>query len=547
MDRHPAGSLLTHHSTRRVFLGAGLAAAATGLLAACGAPAPATAPPTSAPAAAAKAPTAAQASSGGPTAAPAAARPAQSTGELKMAIDGEFPATLDATKNGYQLVRLGLAETLTRLTPQMKLVPWLAKDVSNVDASTWRVTLRPNARFWDGTPVTAQDVQAAFQANWAAYPAANGLLSKDTQIKVVDPTTLDFKTPEPIGNFANVISAQFFAVHKGGTTMTGPYKPTNIAVGQELNADAFAEHWDGPPPLAKLTVRLVTDANARVLALRSGDIDLVYGVPPQAVKSLSNPDLTVSTKSSGREDYLVVNHRRLPFSDKAVRTATALAVDRAALLTIGLAGQGTVATGMFPPDQGVQNVDMQATDGTRAKQVLDDAGWKAGADGVRVKDGQRLSFQLLSAPARTEWTPMAVAIQAQLQDFGYEIQIEQVKNIGDQLAQSQDFDAAMYSANMLVTGDPLYIFNQTLAKGGPANYGGYVNPDLEKVLTGMRGEADSGKRQALAVQAQQIVKADVPNMYILVVPFIAATSKKVKGFTLHPNDLYIVDNTISLA
>jgi peptide/nickel transport system substrate-binding protein len=105
----------------------------------------------------------------------------------------------------------------------------------------------------------------------------------------------------------------------------------------------------------------------------------------------------------------------------------------------------------------------------------------------------------------------------------------------------------MYSANMLVTGDPLYIFNQTLAKGGPANYGGYVNPDLEKVLTSMRGEADSGKRQALAVQAQQIVKADVPNMYILVVPFIAATSKKVKGFTLHPNDLYIVDNTISLA
>src|SRR6267142_5684086 len=202
--------------TRRRFLG-------SGLLAAC-APAP-TAGPTTAPAPAA-----------GPTIAPAAARAAQPTGELKVAIDGEFPATLDATKNAYQLIRLGLGETLTRLTPQMKLVPWLAKDVSNVDPTTWRVMLRPNARFWDGSPVTAQDVQNAFQANWAAYPAANGLLSKDTQIKVVDPTTLDFKTPDPIGNFANVISAQFFVVHKGGTTMTGPYKPTNISVGQELNA-----------------------------------------------------------------------------------------------------------------------------------------------------------------------------------------------------------------------------------------------------------------------------------------------------------------------
>src|SRR5438128_464408 len=269
--------------TRRSFLGAGLVAAATGVLAACGAPAPSAGP--------------------SPTvgAAAAAAKPAQSTGELKLAIDGEFPATLDATKNAYQLVRLGIAETLTRLTPQMKLVPWLAKEVNNVDPTTWRVSLRPNAKFWDGTPVTAQDIQAAFQANWAAYPAAAGLLSKDTQIKVVDPTTLDFKTPDPIGNFANVISAQFFVIHKNGTMMTGPYKPTNLAVGQQLDADAFAEHWDGPPPVAKLSVRLVTDANARILALRSGDVDFVYGVPPQAVKSLGS-DFTVTSVSSGRAD-----------------------------------------------------------------------------------------------------------------------------------------------------------------------------------------------------------------------------------------------------
>jgi peptide/nickel transport system substrate-binding protein len=519
--------------SRRAFLAAGLAATATGMLAACAAP------PSS--------PAAGATSVSAPAGAAAPARSAASSGELKLAIDAEFPATLDATKNSYQLVRLGLAETLTRLTPQMKIVPWLAKDVTNVDPLTWRILLRPNAKFWDGTPVAAQDVQAAFQANWAAYPAAGGLLSKDTQIKVVDPTTLEFRTPDPIGNFPNVISAQFFVIHKNGTTMTGAYKPTNIAVGQELNADAFPDHWDGPPPLAKLTVRLVTDANARVLALRSGDVDLVYGVPPQAARSIGEPDFTVMTVSSGREDYLVVNHRRLPFSDRAVREATSFGIDRSALLTIGLAGQGAVATGMFPPDQGVQTVDMQASDPARARQILDQAGWTPGADAVRAKDGQRLSFQLLSAPARTEWTPMAVAIQAQLQPLGYDIQIEQVKNIGDQLSQSQDFDIAMYSANMLVTGDPLYIFNQTLAKGGPANYGGYNNPQLESTLTGLRSEADPTKRQALAVQAQQIVKADSANIYVLVVPFIAATSKKVKGFTLHPNDLYIVDNQISIS
>jgi peptide/nickel transport system substrate-binding protein len=524
-----ASASIAHRITRRRFLTVTLGVAGAGVLTACGSPAPA-APASSTPGAAGAA---------------TAARPAGSTGELKLAVDGEFPATLDATKNAYQLVRLGVAETLSRLTPQNQLVPWLAQNISAVDPQTWRVTLRPNAKFWDGSAVTAQDVLNAFQANWAAYPAADGLLSKDTQIKVVDPTTLDFKTPDPMGSFPNAVSAQFFVIHKGGTTMTGPYKPTDLAVSQELDAEAFADHWDGPPPLAKLIIRLVTDANARMLALRSGDVDMVYGVPPQAAKGLGG-DFTLSTISSGREDYIVVNHRRPPFNDLAVRQATALAVDRAALLTIGLAGQGSVASGMFPPDQGVESVPMQTTDPEQAKQVLDQAGWTLGADGVRAKGTQRLSFQLLSAPARTEWTPMAVALQGQLKALGYEIDIQQVKNIGDQLSQSQDFDAAMYSANMLVTGDPLYIFNQTLVKGGPANYGGYSNPQLETTLQQLRAESDPAKRQGLARQAQEVVKADVPNVYLLVVPFLAATSKKVSGYTLHPNDLYIVDNKISV-
>jgi ABC-type transport system substrate-binding protein len=235
MDQdHPRAQLMQRPTvdrpswTRRGFLVVSLAGVASGLLAACSSVP--SAGPTTAPAAGAPTSAAAAAKPAPPTAAAVAARPSQSTGELKMALDGEFPATLDGTKNAYQLVRVGLGETLTRLTPQMKLVPWLAREVSSVDPTTWRVALRPNAKFWDGSPVTAQDVQAAFQANWAAYPAANGLLSKDTQIKIVDNNTLEFKTQAPIGNFANVVSAQFFIIHKNGTTLTGPYQPTNLSV-----------------------------------------------------------------------------------------------------------------------------------------------------------------------------------------------------------------------------------------------------------------------------------------------------------------------------
>lgn len=528
--------------TRRRFLGVGLGVATAGLLAAC-APAPAASPAAAgAPGASGGAPAAGAAA----TTAPAAARPATSTGQLRMVIENNFPNTLDATKDGFGLIRVGMAETLTRVTPDNKLVPWLAREVTAVDPSTWRVALRPNATFWDGSPVNAQAVQDAFKADWAAYPAANGLLSKETQITAIDATTLEFKTPEPMGSFPNAVSAQFFSIHKGGTVMTGPYKPASFAVGQILEAEAFAGHWAGPPPLAKLSVRLVSDANARVLGLRSGDVDFVYGVPPQSARSLGT-EFTVSSIASSREDYIILNLRRPPFNDRVVREATALAVDRTALLTIGLSGQGAVATGLFPAGLGVDSVAMQTFDATRATQLLDEAGWKVGADGVRAKDGRRLAFQLYSAPARTEWTPMAVALQAQLKPLGYEIEIQQVKNIGDQLTQSQDFDAAMYSAGMLVTGDPLYIFNQTLMPSGPSNFGGYASPQLEAALRSARGEIDPAKRQALLRQAQEVVKTDVPNIYLVTVPYITATSKKVQGYVLNPQDLYIVDSQLSLA
>lgn len=536
--------------TRRALL---LALASGAALAACGSPASApssTAAAATSPAVAAAttpAPTAAAAPAATPGAAtPAAAAGAPPKGTLRIAQGIEFTSSLDARKNAFQLIRIGVAETLTKPTPKNEIVPWLAESVKNVDPTTWRVTLRKNAKFWDGSPVTAQAVTDAFQADWKAYAVADGLLSKDTKITPVDATTLDFVTPAPIGNLPNVLSAQFFVVHKDGTTMTGPYKPTNLQAGQQLDMQAFADHWAGAPPIATVTVRKVTDGNARVLALQSGDVDLIDNIPPQAVKQLGPGFWTVNIPA-GREDYVVLNHAQPPFNDPAVCQALALGIDRQALLTIGLAGLGTVATGIFPPDQGVQTVPMQQTDASKAKQVLDQAGYAMGPDGVRAKGSTKLAFTLYTSDVRPEWTPMAEAIQSQLKPLGFSIKLQQVQNVGDLLSQNKSFEAAMYSANSLVTGDPLYFLNQTLIKGGPANYGSYSDPDVEAVVAKLRTETDPAKRQQLVVQAQQAAQADVPNAYLVVIPILAAGKDNVKGYVPNPNDLYFFDGSIKLA
>lgn len=468
---------------------------------------------------------------------------AASTAELKVAQGIEFTSTLDARKNAFQLIRAGVGETLTRLTTKSELVPWLAQSVTNVNASTWRVTLRPNAKFWDGSPVTAQDVSQAFADDWKAYGPADGLLSKSTKIRVVDAMTLEFTTPAPIGNFANAISAQFFIIHKGGTVMTGAYRPTGFQVGQQLTLAGFADHWGGPPPYGKITIKDVTDANARVLALQSGDVDLIDSVPPQSMGTLGSGFWVVNVPA-GREDYIVLNHRNAPFNDPKVCLALSYGVDRQQLLTVGPNGVGAVASGIFPDGVGMKTIPMQSTDPAQTKSILDAAGWTTGSDGIRAKGGARLAFTLITAGVRPEWTPMAVAIQQQLKPLGFEVKIQQVQNVGDVLSKDSTFQAAMYSAAATITGDPVYFLNQTLLKGAPANYGAYDNSQINGLIAKMEVEVDAAKRQDLSVQIQQIAKTDVPNIYMVRIPVIAAGKKSVAGYVPNPNDPYFITNEI---
>ena len=471
---------------------------------------------------------------------------AQSKGDLRMAVGLDFPPSVDATKGGPGLVRFGAAETLTRVTIKSAIEPWLAESVTNVDATTWRVTLRANATFWDGAPVTADAVVAAFKTNWETQPSAVLALDKATQITVVNPTTLEFKTTKPLGNFPNALSSQYLTIHKSnGMVMTGPYKVAKFEVDRELALEAFPNHWDGPPPIARISVKLVPDANTRALALQAGDLDFLYGLPPELLKNFGNDIETISIPST-RVHSLGFNPNRLPFSDHAVREATALALDRTAMLKIGLDGQGVVATGVFPPDMGQDVVPLQGTDVARAKQLLDDAGWVAGSDGVRAKGGKRLAFTIYSYPGRAELTPIAVVIQSQLKALGYDIQVMQVQNIKD-AAKDANYDALMGSANTLTTGDAFGLYTLVFAKGAVQNYSGYIMPGFDALLEQLRGERDPVKQQAISRQIQELIKSEIPYAFLVVPPLVVAMKKgKVKGYVPHPNDTYAITTAISV-
>jgi peptide/nickel transport system substrate-binding protein len=281
-----------------------------------------------------------------------------------------------------------------------------------------------------------------------------------------------------------------------------------------------------------------------VLALQSGDIDLLTGLPLEMLGSLSS-EFERPVVPGLRVQYVILNHTKPIFTDRAVREAMSLAIDRTVLNQVGFDGRSKPVASIFPSVEGLEVVQAQTTDAGKARQILDQAGWAAGSDGVRSKDGHRLSFTLISYPQRGDLTPMAVSIQSQLKALGFDVEIQQVQDIGKAL--EGDFDAAMYSIGMLPTGDPYYAISTTLTTRGQFNFGKFSNAQIDALAAQLQAEPDAVKRQTLSRQVQEVIKADVPDIYLMMSPLVYAYNKsKVKNLTLHPVDLYLIDNKLSV-
>lgn len=479
------------------------------------------------------------------------AQTASPTGELRIAV-ASFPNTFDALKE-TNVLRFGVGETLMRLTPTYELQPWLAERVENVDPLTWQIFLRPNAKFHDGSPVTGADVVEAFRRNFIAYPDGDRLISKNSRITALDSTTVEVQTPQPTGVFPNALTSSNFIIHKpsapdatDGTVLTGPYVSTRLTVDTDLVLEPFMDHWAGPPPIARITVKKVQDPNTEVLALQSGETDLIYRVPPEVVQGLGS-EFTVASIPSGIVDSIELNLTRPPLTDHAVREALAWGIDRGLLVTVGLNGQGAPAAGVFPPGTSVQSVPVQGFDVDRARRILDAAGWSTGSDGVRARDGNRLAFTLLDPDAtQAELVPMSVSIQAQLKTLGFDVKLQQTQDYGGVIS-SRDFDALIVSFNSVQTGDPLFQLARSVGKDGGLNWGSYGNPQIEDLLTQLRGQLDPNLRQELSRQIQQVAGSDIPDVYLAVAPIVSAyRSASVKNFVPHPDDTYLIDSTLSV-
>lgn len=480
------------------------------------------------------------------------------TGEKTMVIgDTTFNSenweeTVDPhrTYNGWACIRYGIGETLVRYTDSMELEPWLAKSWSNDGDRTWTIVLQDNVAFSSGRKMDAAAVKQCLEHLLENHDRAPG----DTKIidMQAEGQTLTIVTSQPNPALMNYLGDPYGCIidvdasdfEKGIVAGTGPYVVQELVTDDHLTLTKNTNYWNGSPKLDKLTIRTISDGDTLSAALQAGNIDAAYGMAYEAYPNFENDDYQFSAIQTSRAFFASMNMTSLVMQDPAVRKAIAMGIDKQGFVTALLDGHGVVGTGAFPDGFsgfGGENVTTESYDPEGARQVLEAAGWRdTDGDGIREKDGVKLTVRWLTYPSRQELPLLAESAQATLKDIGMEVDINCTANRREFLADLNSWD--VYASAMVTapSGDPQYFFTSCCVPGMSYNFGAYSNPEVTDMVSRLAGEFDTARRSELAVRLQQAILDDNAYVFCSFLEMNMISRSYVTGYTAHACDYYQV-------
>lgn len=456
--------------------------------------------------------------------------------------------------SGWACIRYGIGETLFRYTDEMELAPWLASGYEQADENTWIITLRDGVRFSSGRAMDGQAVKECLEHLVQVHDRARVDLMVESITAQGQTVTVVTQAPNPTllqrlcDPYACIIDLEAGVTEEGMVVGTGPYVATSLVSGEELQLVRNASYWDGEPGYERVIVRTITDGDTLTMALQAGDIDGAYGLPYASYPLFDTPDYTRSSCATSRAFFVTMNFESPLVQNPAVREAMAMGMDKQRFVDTLLDGNGYPASGPFPAflSFGGDAVKGKEYDPQAARDTLERAGWvDTDGDGIREKDGQRLTIRWLTYPSRQELPLLAEAAQATLKDIGMEVVIQSTADhnrIRKDAAAWDVYASAMVTAP---TGDGEYFFSTHCLSTSVANNGGYYNEKLERLAVQMAQTFDPQVRGQLAVKMSQQLLDDDAFIFCSHLQMSMVTRSDVTGLVAHPCDFYEI--TVDLA
>jgi peptide/nickel transport system substrate-binding protein len=466
----------------------------------------------------------------------------------------------DANLGAYPL-NMNITETLIYMNEKYELVPRLAERWEFRAPNTWRFFLRRNVRFHNGAPFNAQAVKVGMFDRLAKRTRGSTIRAGENSVAIIDDYTLDFtalvpnlRVPEQIVHPQNGVLAPG-SDYTRNPIGTGPFKFAEYLPKERIVATRNDDYWGEKARLSRITARFYPDRNARVLALQAGDIDLAYEIPRDDVQGLKDKGFNVLNSPVGAYRGLFLNAYGDPpydiLRDVNVRKAIATGIDRKKHIDGVLNGLASTDQTFVPPNAlgpYASTVKGFTYDLNRAKQMLDAAGWRAGSDGIRVKDGRRMKLQLVSGfPSAEGIRPSPTFLQAEFKNLGIDLEIIErpdsasyadlmTKKQGDLFIE----DGNQNDANVGFL--PILLLYTGPGSSGTGSYQGVSAPGerfnqlLEPALT----EPDHTKLQQIVASAMNEAVTEQATVLPLNGVFrIYGMKKSVVGFVPHPSFLNV--------
>ena len=435
-------------------------------------------------------------------------------------------------------------EPLVQWNRDMKLEPGLATEWSQPDPTTWRFKLRQGVKFHDGTPFTADDV--VFSYDRATHPGSNvaSALATVKEVKRIDDYTVDFVTdgPDPIMPNSlptiSIMSKKWCEAHNTTRAAdltkneesyatrnengTGPFILVDRQPDVKTTLKKSPDWWglkDNPIGFDDTVFNRIENASTRVSALLSGELDLVYTVPPQdtdriektaGMKIWQTPELRTIFlgMDQSRDELLESNIKgKNPFKDKRVREAFYKAIDEEAIAAKVMRGYAHVTGLMVGP--GVNGYDPALdkrfpVDIDGAKKLLADAGYPNGFEvGFDCPNDRYVNDEAICQ-----------AVVAMLAKIGIKVNLlaqTRAKYFGKILGPG--YNTSFYLLGWTPGTQDALDMIRALAmtrsgKIGTFNVGGYSNPTLDDLASKIQVELNQDKRSSLIGQALTLLKDD---------------------------------------
>ncbi|MBV8364340.1 MAG: peptide ABC transporter substrate-binding protein [Candidatus Eremiobacteraeota bacterium] len=495
-------------------------------------------------------------------------------GEVRIAIQSE-PINLNpilASNTTDGMVDALMFDFLVTADPKGNPLPDLANPVPTLqnggiskDGLTITYHLRKNVKWSDGAPFTSKDVKFSWQAvvnpqnnttSRRGYDLVRSIDTPDPYTVVVHMkqrfapivNTLFAESDNPIWVVPEHILGKYPDINRvpfnNQPVGTGPYKLAEWVKGDHITVVRNDNYFLGRPKLDKIVVHVIPDENTTINELKTHDIDWMFQASPDTCKETKNlPGVNVFYNNVDGYESVLLNLKHPPLDNPLVRKAIAYAINKQELVDTLTCGTQKIATEDHPdfmwahnPNVMVYNYDPQ-----KAKQLLQQAGYSPGPNGMMQKNGKPISLLGVTNTTNVTRRQLSVLVQSQLRAVGIDMSIKNYP--GAQLfapageggvLQLGKFDLSFSGWYAGVDPDDSSQFICSMVPPGGYNYTRYCKPEMDAAQQNALTHFDQPARQAAYYKIESLLADDVPQIFFWWVHAAQPINTDLKGFDPNP-------------